>query len=91
MYKTNGTLKPVPGGGRWAISHAGIHLIENTAVMRASDPARALATIGLPVTEELLDEHFPSNEQGKRCPTFTFMRLWHAYGAGINLNWSIHV
>lgn len=75
------TLKPI-AGARWAIGRTClsgdfIGLIENTPVDVESEALSALQTLGLAVTEEVLNQYFPKNPKGERCPTFALMSLWY--------------
>lgn len=85
LFNPDGTIRPIPiTGARWAIGRAGINFIENTPVFSEDHPEQALALLGLAANARTLDQYFPKNSRGKRCPTFELMFLWHQLGGNRN-------
>ncbi len=75
------TLKPIIGA-RWAIGRTCfngnfIALIENTPVANKIETELVLQTLGFACTEETLNQYFPKNTKGERCPSFVLMSLWY--------------
>ena len=69
-------LKPI-AIGRTCFSGDFISLIKNTSVESEVEALLVLQTLGLAYTEELLNQYFPKNKKGQRCPTFALMSLWY--------------
>jgi len=72
------TIKPHPQG-RWAISREvspgqTIYLIERTPVFHASDITTVLTYLGYAPTPAVVDQFFPVNSAGERCPTFDLLK-----------------
>jgi hypothetical protein len=72
------TIKPHPQG-RWAISRpvspgVTVYLIERTPVSDESIITLVLTYLGYAPTPALVDEFFPRNSEGRRCPTFALMK-----------------
>ena len=75
------TLKPI-AGARWAIGRTCFNedflaLIENTPIANESEASSVLQTLGFACTEALLNQYFPKNTKGQRCPTFALMSHWY--------------
>ncbi len=79
------TIKKQPGA-RWAISRATgsgytIYLIENAPVSDVSLTedqviVRVLTHLNLENHLTVVEEYFPTNVKGRRCPTLELMRRW---------------
>lgn len=91
IFDKDGNILPLKRGARWAIGRAGINFIERTPVDDEEYPVRALALLGIPIRSATLDQYFPQNEYGQRCPTFAFMRIWYVFGGNLNRNGSVLV
>ena len=91
IFDADGNILPLKQGARWAIGRGGINFIERTAVDDEQHPIQALAQLRIPIMDAALDEYFPKNDLGERCPTFSFMRLWYAYGGSQDGNGSVLV
>lgn len=91
LFDENGNIKPLKNGGRWAIGRDGINLIERSSVEDEQFALQALALLRIRITEAALDQYFPKDADGRRCPTFAFMRLWYAFGGNQNRNGSVLV
>ena len=92
LYNPDGTIRPIPiPGARWAIGRIGINFIENTPVFSKDHPEQALALLDLAVNASTLDQFFPKDHQGNRCPTFELMFLWHQLGGDRNTTGSVLV